>query len=559
MTATTDPAAILAALTSALTAKDREAVLRSGNPNLPEKAVKDGAVAWKNIDVGIEHVGTKITLPAEPGPMPIDDAIAALARKKADLETEMSVHEVIDAFPLDGAVAFVRALERIYGWATSAPVPGFWGAQPPRMITVDVGPGPTEKIQVPWGGFKIPGVEKQINTAITHSPRGSVFVIYGTVKKRDVETLKRIAELTRTIVKDESIYRGKAIRLRSISEQSVDLENPPEFMDLSAAREDELILPRAVEVQIKTNIWTLIERTQACRDAGIPLKRGVLLSGKYGTGKTLTSLMTARKCVEHGWTFVSLDRAQGLKATLEFARRYEPCVIFAEDIDRATTDRDENTNDLLNTIDGVLSKSAQIMVVMTTNHIERINPAMLRPGRLDAVVAVEPPDAEAVERLLRIYGRSLIKSGEKLGKVAAMLSGSIPAMVREVVERSKLAAISAGDTAVTQAALIEAATGMQAHMALLADPAKTVVSPEEMLGRAVADVVARQITAITSRSTSVVLEALDQLDDLDASEAAENGEAGAEFRDVISRAIASPSALNGATVRATSPEPVAAE
>lgn len=509
---------------------------RAGNPELSEKALVDGMAQWQHIDVGIEHKGNKITLPAKPEPMTIDAAIGALARKKKDLETELNVHEVIDAFPLDGAVAFVKALERKYGWANSVPTPGFFGKNPPQMVTVDVGPGLDDKIQVPWGGFEIPGIEKQINTSVTQTKRGLALVISGTVRKKDVAVVKEIADLAREIVRTESIYRGKAIRLRSTSSTTVDVNNPPEFMNLSAARTEELVLPRAIEALINTNIWTLIEKTEKCVKAKIPLKRGVLLAGKYGTGKTLTSLMTARKCVENGWTFISLDRAQALHQTLEFARRYEPCVIFAEDIDRAASERNESTNDLLNVMDGVLSKDSQIMVVMTTNHVEKINAAMLRPGRLDAVINVTPPDSEAAQRLLRIYGRGLIAADESLDRIGKELAGNIPAMIREVIERSKLASIAADSDCVTEDNLLVAALGMRQHMELLADPTVKAPSPEEALGLAMSAVISKQVGGIMARSTSMVFEALEN----SVENAVGNTEAGATYNAKIEHLIAPP-------------------
>lgn len=513
--------------------------LRASNPDLAKNAVdKDGKLNWKNVDTGIDYAGKKITLPAEPSLMPIPDAIAALQAKQKDLDTRVNVHEIIDASPFDGAVAFVKALQRIYGWAQNVPTPGFFGPKPPQFITVDVGPGPDDKIQIPWGGFQIPGVENPIHTAVSNSRRGPVFVIYGEVRKKDVDTLKLIADEARKIVKDESIYRGKAIRLRSESESSMDLDNPPEFMDLSAAKTSELVLPRSVEALIRTNVWTLVEKTEECKKARIPLKRGVLLSGKYGVGKTLTSLLTAQKCVDNGWTFISIDKAQNLAQALEWAKRYEPCVIFAEDIDRAANERTEATNDLLNTMDGVLSKNAQIMVVMTTNHIEKINQAMLRPGRLDAVISLLPPDAEAVERLLRIYGRGLIDAKEDLSEVSKSLDGSIPAMIREVVERAKLAAISLNQKKVTHEGLSLAVAGMRQHMELLSDPTAKEPSAEEKLGIALAEVVAKRMQGQLSQTTSVLLEAIDTNGDNCVDGVFERNDVGTEYREQVENLLA---------------------
>lgn len=456
---------------------------------LSEKAIgKDGKIDWKHVDAEIERDGSKIVLPNDPAPMPIDDAIKALERKKADEEQMMAVHEVIDTFPLDGAVAFMHALKVKYGWASPVPTPGFFGPQPPQMLTVDIGPSKDDKVQVPWGAFMIPGIEKPVQTEVTRTEFGPALVIVGQLRKREAHILKDLAALTREIVETNSIYRGNAIRLRTTDNGDIEFRRPPTFIETKHVKPDELILPQIVKDQVETNIFTLIRKTTTCVKHGIPLKRGVLLEGKYGTGKTLTASVTAKHCVDHGWTFIMLDRCQGLRQAIEFAKRYQPAVIFAEDIDRAAETRDEKTNDLANIIDGMLSKDAQVMVVLTTNHVEKINPVMMRPGRLDAVISVTPPDAEAVEQLVRLYARGLLPKGEKLGKLGDQLAGNIPAMIREVVERSKMAMIARGGDHLTQDDLMISAIGMQNHMKLLEGPKKENDDPRYKLGDAMAKV-----------------------------------------------------------------------
>lgn len=455
-----------------------------------EKAIdKDGKIDWKHVDAEIERSGSKIILPNDPAAMPIDDAIKALERKKADEEQMMDVHEVIDTFPLDGAVAFMHALKLKYGWASPVPTPGFFGPQPPQMLTVDIGPGKDDKVQVPWGSFKVPGIEKPVQTDVTRTEFGPALVIAGQLRKRESHVLKELAALTREIVESNSIYRGNAIRLRTTDSGDIEFRRPPTFIETKHVKPGELILPQIVKDQVETNIFTLIRKTAICVQHGIPLKRGVLLEGKYGTGKTLTASVTAKHCVEHGWTFIMLDRCQGLRQAIEFAKRYQPAVIFAEDIDRAVEDRNERTNDLANIIDGLLSKDAQVMVVLTTNHVEKINPVMMRPGRLDAVISVTPPDADAVEQLVRLYARGLLPKSEKLTKLGKQLAGNIPAMIREVVERSKMAMISRGGDHLTEDDLMVSAIGMQTHMRLLEEPKKENDDPRYKLGDAMAKVV----------------------------------------------------------------------
>ena len=111
------------------------------------------------------------------------------------------------------------------------------------------------------------------------------------------------------------------------------------FLDVSA--KDELIFDADIQDQIDTNILVPICNTDLVRKHKVPLKRTILLEGPYGTGKSLTARMAARVCEANGWTFILLDKVQGLRAALEFGLRYAPAVVFAEDIDRIASERDE--------------------------------------------------------------------------------------------------------------------------------------------------------------------------------------------------------------------------
>jgi transitional endoplasmic reticulum ATPase len=157
-----------------------------------------------------------------------------------------------------------------------------------------------------------------------------------------------------------------------------------------------------------------------------------------------------------------------LKDALLFAQRYAPAVVFAEDVDRCIDKRDNAGNDLLNVIDGILTKNSQVITVLTTNFVEKLDKAMLRPGRLDAVISIHTPGPDAVGRLIRLYGRDLVKQDEPLDQVGEELAGNIPATIREVVERSKLAMIANSREQVTQEDLLIAGRGMSGHLALLA-------------------------------------------------------------------------------------------
>lgn len=442
---------------------------------------------FKNVDAQVRWQGREITLPADPTKMNFEEARDWLTRlEKADQE-DIAVNEIVEAFPFDGAIAFMKALKQIYGWANPVPPRSFFEA-PPTMMSVDI--SPTERTQIIWGRFEIPGIEGTLMTGVNMKHGRPVFTIRGSVRKKHIEAVSEIAELTRQLVVEESIYRGKPVKLSIDDDGELNLNEAPTFVDVSKASVDELIFSEDLMEQITTNLFTPIMDTQVCRDNMIPLKRGILMEGPYGTGKTLCALVTAKIAQEHGWTFITIDRVSALAAALNFGVLYQPCVIFAEDIDRETGgERTVELDSILNVIDGIGAKGNEIMVVLTSNNAENINQAMMRPGRLDAVLSIQAPDREAAERLVRLYARGLIAADEPLTQSAEELNGQIPAVIRECVERAKLYAISrhhgqASTIELCDADLMRAARGMKHHLELLYGKSSDEVTDEHRLGAA---------------------------------------------------------------------------
>lgn len=445
---------------------------------------------WDRLDIGIEHHGRAITLPEDPAKMPLDKAIEALMRKQQDEMQPYNVFEVIHAgHPHDAAVAFVKAMANLYGWASPVSTPGFFGPRPPQMISVKCGPKSEDVIQCPLGAFKLPGVDQHINTIIDSYEGRLQFIVHGQVLKKDRHLFLELANEARRIVKAESIYQGKAIRLTVDEYGNLDMNRAPEFLDVSDTSESSLIFDDAIRAQINTSILTPIKATDLCRKHKIPLKRGILLEGPYGTGKSLTARMVGNVCTENGWTFVLLDKVQGLRAALEFANYFAPAVVFAEDIDRIAEERDEDCNDLINTIDGVVSKNSELMTILTTNHVEKLSQVILRPGRLDAVISLRAPTQDAVEKLIRYYAGTLLSADVSVTEAAKELSGQIPASIRECVERAKLGMIARKDTKLNDGDLTVAAQTMKNHLALLNKDKNTGFSAADMLAKGLQDVV----------------------------------------------------------------------
>lgn len=453
-----------------------------------KKPNKETDKAFKNIDAGVDYKGTKITLPDDPRRMTLREGRDYLTLLEQAEETVVQVIEPIkNVHPFDGAVAFMRALQEIYSWASPVPTPSFFGPQPPVTISIETGPDETAVIF--WGSFRVPQLGDVVlqTTVDTHDPKKPVFQIVGTIRRKYVEAVHAIAELTRKLASERSIYRGQAVRL-SLTNGDINWQEPPSFINLKRINENELVLSEDVGRIVQTNLWTPIEYTQRCRDEGVPLKRGALLEGPYGAGKTLIGSVTAKKCVAHNWTFIIVPKAAALEPALHFAAFYQPCVLFVEDIDRELKgERTEEMDAVLNTVDGIVSKGAEIVVIYTSNNAAVINRAMMRPGRLDAVIHIDAPDGPAVEKLLRVYGRKLIKNNENLAPAGEALAGRIPAVIRECVERAKLHAISERPEAeffLTSTDIIRASEEMAPHLALLAGEKPAEETPAETMAKA---------------------------------------------------------------------------
>lgn len=415
--------------------------------------------------------GDKIVIPAS---MEYPVAIEIIERMMEDEDELIAFDEAIDCFPWEGAIAFKKALDMTFGFSGTIATPSWFGPIPPKEIAVET--GIDTKVMVPWGRFTfaLGTKEEYLQAGTTEKDGRVIFAVRGVIKKKWKSTIAELATLTREIFRKESIYRGKAVRINFTDDDNVVEQIPtPKFIDLRGVDLGEMVYTEELTRLIETNVMTPLRHTAAVRASKIPLKRGVLLAGPYGTGKSLLARAVAKVGTDNNWTFIYIKDAGELPHAIKFAVQYQPAVIFAEDVDRHVTGgRTAAMDQILNTLDGIDTKSSELMVVLTTNHLEQINKAMLRPGRLDVILNVVPPDAEAVERLVRVYARGKIDESTDLTRVGELMAGYTPAIIREVVERAKLATITRTGTADADIAGVDIETSaatMVQQQTLLAD------------------------------------------------------------------------------------------
>lgn len=422
-----------------------------------------------NVDI-VRH-GEQLLIPET---MTMEDAVELLERRIAYDAQEVAFSENFEVFPWDGANALDAVLTARYGWAPATATPSMFGPQPPKMITIDTGYG--QRKEVAWGRFSLPNIAGFIQCSADKVRGRLVFKVDAKVLRRDEDNIKKLFRELRAELSERSIYRGQAFKMRFRNDDGDVLEMPePQFinhMDIDPAT---LVYATDVQASIETNLFTPIRRIRDCKANGIPVKRGVLLGGMYGCGKTLAAKVAARLAVEQGVTYLYVQRADELADAVEFVKMYSNpgAVIFCEDIDRAVNgNRSTEMDDILNIIDGIDTKSANIITVLTTNNLNAINPAMLRPGRLDAVINVTEPDAPAAEKLVRIYGGSTIAADLDLTEVGEALAGQIPAVIAEVVKRAKLSQLKLQEEGtvvenITAQALLDSMNSMRDQVSML--------------------------------------------------------------------------------------------
>lgn len=414
--------------------QDADEVLKKVRETLSDPMIE---VRGKAEIVRSEETKT-ITLPID---MSLEEGIVWLQRQKEYEEQAVDLHFDFDAYPWDGALNLRVILEETFGFMEAKGVGMFGMDKPPDMIEIEVGPG--EFKQVIWGKLIVPGVDGGLQTGAHFDKQTQTwkFLVTAKIKRKHEGIVRALMEGVRQRLKTHSIYRGKAIHLRMSEEGQLDQGSAPKF--LTFPDNDTLILNDSIEAALAANVFTPVVDRELCALHGVPFKRGILLTGKYGTGKTMAAASVARKCVTAKVTYIYIDDPKCLPNAIPFARQYAPAVIFAEDVDRAAgIERDDTANAILNAVDGIESKGSQIMLILTTNHPERINRAMLRPGRLDSVIVFNPPDPKTVGRLIEFYGRESLRDDLDMTYACQKLNGQIPAVIRESVERAKLFAVS---------------------------------------------------------------------------------------------------------------------
>jgi len=244
----------------------------------------------------------------------------------------------------------------------------------------------------------------------------------------------------RLLIRKRNVYRGRVVSLSSDRQGATNVQ----FHRLPAIARDQIILPEGLLGRIERQTIGFGKHAGQMLAMGRHLKRGLLLHGAPGTGKTLTAMYLASQMPERTVLLLTGRGMSLIEQSCAMARVLQPSIVVLEDVDLIAEERTREGAcaavlfELLNQMDG-LSNDADILFLLTTNRPDILEPALAsRPGRIDQAIEIPLPDAECRRRLLELYGRGLTLRLERLEHFIAKTEGASAAFVRELLRKSAL-------------------------------------------------------------------------------------------------------------------------
>jgi len=343
---------------------------------------------------------------------------------------DIVVQKTFEFRPMDGAHAVYHCLKQYFGYAQSKARNTPWGKEPPQEITINTGfvNGKQVTITVPWGDMVLPGLTNATLTVSSTRTRdkGDLLQLSARVRRVEKAAIDGFFIAVEEYLKENSIYKGKAFY------------GNMEFLDTDQIDPEQFVYSEDVWADAETLIFSSMSDAKILAQLGMEQKRVVLLEGPYGTGKSGLLRTSAKVAFENGYTaIIARPGVDDPLAVLQTARLYQPSLVAIEDIDVYSSSQNPlDVTRLLDAFDGFGTKDLQMILVMTTNHADRIHKGMLRPGRISGTISIGAMDRPGVEKLARIVVGNALEDDVNFDEVYEATNGYMPAYVREGLERS---------------------------------------------------------------------------------------------------------------------------
>jgi cell division protease FtsH len=323
--------------------------------------------------------------------------------------------------------ALHRYLER-EGWMTVSAL-GYHGPEP---VYIDVNTGEERKNLLMDGQLLIEKGDSRFIVTVDVDPRGHGSVrVEGTAETN--EEIRTFIAGVMAIAEKENFYRGK----------KVEFNGRIRFLNVQDKSWDSIVMDAEIKAEMKANTVSFLKRTEQWSKYGIPLKRGILLAGEPGTGKTV--ICRALMAESDGITCITtngyaLDSDDYISELYELAEDLSPSIVFIEDIDLIGQNRMEfgyqrgpALLSLLAVLDGV-EEHKEIVTVATTNCPETLDKALSqRPSRFDRVIRLTRPSIEQRRELVHRLCQKIPLTEDIRDYIACKAEGCTPAQLQEMI------------------------------------------------------------------------------------------------------------------------------
>ncbi|GJE84991.1 P-loop containing nucleoside triphosphate hydrolase protein [Phanerochaete sordida] len=189
------------------------------------------------------------------------------------------------------------------------------------------------------------------------------------------------------------------------------------WLEVQKANWDDVILKDEFKKGLQKDVFGFFDSEDMYHDLGIPWKRGIIMHGPPGNGKTISMKAIMKQADENNYaplyvrSFRSWKGDEGAMVDVfEHARRMAPCVVILEDLDSLINP--SNRSFFLNQLDGLDSNDG-LLVIGTTNHLENIDPSLRnRPSRFDRKFKFDNPDSEERKLYVQYWQHKLSPNKE---------------------------------------------------------------------------------------------------------------------------------------------------
>jgi cell division protease FtsH len=298
----------------------------------------------------------------------------------------------------------------------------------------------------PLAGGPLAGGRARLAIVLQPVDRGPRPEVVVQVTGPDQHRVQAVLGEIRTLASERSVFRGQVISF-GFEVFGPGRQVPMNFLERPAVGRDQVVLPPEVLENIERQVLGVGRHSGRLLASGQHLKRGVLLHGAPGTGKTHTVRYLLGRLPEATVIVISGRALERIREACSVARTLQPAVIVVEDVDLIAEQREKTRPgehpllfQLLNEMDG-LNSGADVTFLLTSNRADLLEPALAaRPGRVDLAAELPLPDADARRQLIRLYQGNLVLDLTRPDAVIERTEGVTAAFLKELLRKAALLA-----------------------------------------------------------------------------------------------------------------------